>query len=399
MRQSLRLGTVAGIPVDVHWTVAVVLVIVADILGAGVLPAALPHQPAVTYWWVAAAAALMFLGSLLLHELAHAFVARRNGVGVHSVTLWMLGGMTELDGEPPSAGADLRIALAGPAVSLAEAAVFGGLALAADHAGAAPAVVAAAAWLAAASGLIALFNLLPGAPLDGGRVLRAALWRRYRDGTRAALAAARAGRYLGVVIIGAGAAALLLWTSLDGVWLLIIGWFLASAAATEERVAIATSALAGLRVADVMTPDPPLAAGRSTVHDFAGFAAAHPRQGAFAVLGPGRELAGVVTTRQLARIRPAQRQALRLGQVALSVPPRYLAAPGDPAGPLLTRPPLGGEVAAVVVEHDQVVGLVTGRDLDRAVRRALLLGVPRRGPVDGRYGPADGLSAREHAVL
>ena len=81
------------------------------------------------------------------------------------------------------------------------------------------------------------------------------------------------------------------------------------------------------------------------------------------------------------------------------MPPRYLAAPGDPAGPLLTRPSLGGEVAAIVVEHDQVVGLVTGRDLGRAVLRALLRGVPRRGPADGRHGPADGLSAREHAVL
>ena len=175
-------------------------------------------------------------------------------------------------------------------------------------------------------------------------------------------------------------ATLLVWASLDGVWLVIIGWFLASAATTEERVAIATSALAGLRVADVMAPDPPFAAAWSTVQDFTSLAATHSRHSAFPVLGSGGQLAGVVTTAQLARIRPEQQPVLRLDQVALSVPSRYLAAPGDPAGPLLTRSPLGGEVAAVVVEHGQVVGLVTGRDLSQAVRRATQRSAPRRGP-------------------
>ena len=122
MRQSVGLGRVAGIPVGMHWTVAVILVIIAEILGASVLPAALPHQPTVVYWAAAAAAALVFAGSLLAHELAHSLVAQRNGVRVRSITLWMLGGVAELAGEPPNAVADLRIALAGPAASLAQAA-------------------------------------------------------------------------------------------------------------------------------------------------------------------------------------------------------------------------------------------------------------------------------------
>jgi Zn-dependent protease len=392
MKQSLRLGTVAGIPVGVHWTVAVIGVIIADILGASVLPATLPHHPAIVYWTVAAAASLVFLGSLLVHELAHAVVARHNGVGVHSITLWMLGGMAELDSDPPNAGADLRIALAGPAASLAEAALFAGLAFSIGHGGHAPVAAAAAAWLAVMNGLIAVFNLLPGAPLDGGRVLRAALWRHYRDETRAALAAARAGRYLGFLIIAAGVAELLAWASLGGIWLVIIGWFLASAAATEERVAIATSALAGLRVADVMTPDPLMAAACTTVQDLTALAAAHPRQSAFPVLGPDGELAGIVISSQLARTRAAERPVLRLDRIALTVPPGYLAAPGDPAGPLLTRSPLGGEVTAVVTEQGQIVGLVTARDLGEAVRRMM-----QRGPA--RPGPSDGLNARDHALL
>lgn len=379
MKQSLRLGKVAGIPVGVHWTVAVIGVIIADILGASVLPAALPHRSAIVYWTVAAAAALVFLGSLLVHELAHALVARRNGVGVRSITLWMLGGMAELDGEPPNAGADLRIALAGPAASLAEAVVFGGVALGIGRGGGPAVAAAAAAWLAVMNGMLAVFNLLPGAPLDGGRILRAVLWRHYRDPARAAVGAARAGRYLGLLIIAAGAAEVLMSAILGGVWLMMIGWFLTSAATAEERSAMATSALAGLRVADVMTPDPDIAAGWSTVGDFIDQVATRSRQSAFPVLGFNGELAGVVITSLLARISPADRAALHLNRVALSVPPGYLAAPDDPAGPLLTRPPLGGEVAAVVLEHGRVTGLVTAGDLAHAVRRARLRGAPHAG--------------------
>ena len=164
MRQSVGLGRVAGIPVGVHWTVAVILVIIAEILGASVLPAALPHQPAVVYWAAAAATALVFAGSLLAHELAHSLVAQRNGVRVRSITLWMLGGVAELAGEPPNAVADLRIALAGPAASLAQAAVFGGVALAVSYSGGSAVAVAAAVWLAVMNGALAVFNMLPGAP-------------------------------------------------------------------------------------------------------------------------------------------------------------------------------------------------------------------------------------------
>lgn len=114
MKQNVRLGRVAGIPVGANWSVAVILVIIAEILAVSVLPAAVPHRPAAVYWLVAVVAAALFLACLLAHELAHAVVARRCGVGVRSITLWMLGGMAELEGDPPGAAADLRIALAGP---------------------------------------------------------------------------------------------------------------------------------------------------------------------------------------------------------------------------------------------------------------------------------------------
>ena len=121
MKQSVRLGRIGGITVGAHWSVVVILVIIAQVLAVSVLPSAHPHERPAMYWTVAVIAAVLFLASLLAHELAHALVARRSGLTVRSITLWMLGGVTDFEGEPPTAGADFRIALAGPVASLAAA--------------------------------------------------------------------------------------------------------------------------------------------------------------------------------------------------------------------------------------------------------------------------------------
>lgn len=376
MRQDVRLGRVAGIQVAADWTVALILALIAWLLGGSLLPRAVPHQSVAAYWVLACVTAVLFLASLLGHELSHALVARRNGLAVRAITLWMLGGITKLEGEPSDPSADLRIAIAGPAASAAASGVFFGAATAVKYAGGPAVVTAALMWLALMNGLLAVFNMLPGAPLDGGRVLRAVLWRHYRDRRRAEVAAARAGQFLGAGIIGVGAAELLLWDFAGGLWLMLIGWFLISAAGAERRAAVAASALAGVRVADVMTAGPQVAPGWITVQDFAGRIAAWSRQDAFPVVDWEGVLVGVAVTELLARIPPPERAELRLDQVALAVPSPYLAAPEDPAGPLLTRRPLGGKVMAVVLTGGQVAGIVTVADLYQAIRRRGLVAAP-----------------------
>ena len=368
MRQDVPLGGVAGIRVGANWTVAVILVLIAWLLARSVLPGAVAHLSVVAYWTVGCAAAALFLVSLLAHELSHALVARHNGLKVRAITLWMLGGITELEGEPPDAGADLRIAVVGPAASAVATGVFFGIAQAMRYAGGPAVVTAGLVWLAVMNGMLAVFNMLPGAPLDGGRVLRAVLWRHYGDRRRAEIAAARAGQFLGAGIIGLGLAELLLWAAFGGLWLMLIGWFLVSAADAERRAAAAAAALDGVRVADVMTSDPQVAQGWFTVQDFIERVAERSRQDAFPVVGWGGTLVGVVVTGLLARIPSAQRAELRLDRVALAVPESYLAAPADPAAALLARRPLGGEVLAVVLADGRIVGMVTIGDLRQAVR-------------------------------
>jgi Zn-dependent protease len=372
MRQSIRLGRIAGIPVGMHWTVVVIIALITDILAASVLPAVIPHQATGLYWMVAVAGALVFVAALAAHEIAHAIVARHWGVQVRSITLWMLGGIAELDGDPPTAKADLQIAIAGPAASLGVAIVFGCLALAtsAMHG---PAVVnAALAWLALMNVVLAVFNLLPGAPLDGGRILRGLLWKHYGDRQRASQAAARSGQVLGIGLVAAGVLELLALRDIGGLWLTLIGWFLVTMARAEQRTDAARGALAGLRVRDIMLSRPDTGGAWGDITEFASRVVLVSRQSVFPVISFDGDLIGVVFAETLARVPAADRAAKRLGQVATPVPPAYITDPDAPATSLTARPPLHGQLLAVVVEDRRVTGLVTADEFRLAMLRARL---------------------------
>jgi Zn-dependent protease len=372
MKQTVRLGRVAGIPIGMHWSALVILVLLTEILAWSALPGLVTGLPAAAYWVVALPAVLLFLGSLLAHELAHAVVARRDGLRVRAITLWLFGGVAELDGEPPSPAADLRIAAAGPITSLAAALAFGGAATAASALGGPELGTAALAWLGVTNAALAVFNLLPGAPLDGGRVLRAVLWRRGGDRARAAKTAAQAGQLLGGTLAGLGVLEVLAWGRADGLWLALIGWFLTFAAGAEERSSSVHQAVAAMPVHDVMTPDPACGPAWTRVDEFAARTALHSRQTVFPVVDIDGSPIGVVNLDMLARIPPRIRSATRLGQVALPVPPGYLTGPDDPVAPLFDRPALASELAAVVLTDGKIVGLVSAHDLVRAVRQGRL---------------------------
>ena len=375
MRQTVRFGRIAGIPVGASWSAIVTIAVIADLLATAALPAAVPRQPVALYWGVGAGAAVAFLVSLLAHELAHALVARRDGIKVRSVTLWMLGGVTQLDGDPDTPRADLQIALAGPAASLLTGVLFLGAAAAIGYAGGPKVAAAAAVWLALMNGVLAAFNLLPGAPLDGGRVLRAALWHHWADQQRAELGAARAGRLIGAALAGLGLAEILLTRDLiGGLWLILLGWFMTSAAAAEQARATARALLAGVRVADVMTPDPDVAAAWQTVAEFIRQFHGRSAQTAFPVIKAGGGLTGIVTITRLSQVPAQRREHLLIRQLAVPVPEAYHASPADPAAPLLGREPLGGEVTAVVEDDGRITGLITAENMRQALRLRKLTG-------------------------
>lgn len=253
MQASFRLGRVAGIEVGANWSWLLVVALVVWVLASGVFPESNPGLSDGSYVAMAAVATVLFFLSLLLHELGHAIRARAEGMELDGITLWVFGGVAKFKGSFPSAGAEFRIAIAGPLVSLAIGLSFVAAAMAFSLPDAVDAVVF---WVGQINLFLLVFNMLPALPLDGGRVLRSALWARRGDFSAATRTASGLGRVFGQLLVAWGLLIAILGGAIGGLWLAFIGWFLLMAAEGEAAAAGVRSALAGMRVGDVMVRDP-----------------------------------------------------------------------------------------------------------------------------------------------
>jgi Zn-dependent protease len=369
VRASISLGRIAGIAVGVNASVFFIVAILVVGLATGRLPAAYPGRASAAYVAAALVAAVLFLASLLAHELAHALVARRQGVEVQSIVLWLLGGVAQLRGEAKTPGADFRIAVVGPLTSLALAVVFGVLAQGLSLAGVTGLPVGVLVYLAATNVMLAAFNLIPAAPLDGGRVLRAALWRWRGDRHQAAVNAAQAGRVFGFLLIALGVLELVTGLGVGGLWLALIGWFVVTAAGVEEQQARRSARLEGLTVGQAMTAQPTVLDGAMTVADFAAQMALTHRFSTYPLVDPYERLTGLVTLNRVRAVPPEQRPVTRLDQIACPPAEVPVAQPEEPVLDLVERMRGCSDGRAVVVDHaDRVIGVVSPSDLARALQ-------------------------------
>jgi Zn-dependent protease len=371
---GVSLGRWAGVPIRAHWSVLIALVLFAGIISTVDLPGLRPGLSVTAYWVTGVITALVFFLTLLAHELAHAITARRYHLRVRRITLWMLGGLTELEGEPPSPKADALVAASGPLTSLALAGIFGASRWLLGGSGL---TATALGWLAAINVALAVFNLLPGAPLDGGRLLRALLWWHSQDRARAARQAAGAGRILGMVLIGLGVLETLA-GFIVGLWTALIGWFIVNGAASE-RYAVRAEQLHGLTVRDAMTPTPVIAPDWWTVEEFvAGLPPEEPKQPVFPLVGVDGGFRGAFTLQALEAVPPERRPATRLHGVAGNTDRLLLAAPGDDLSHLVLPLHLRGGIA-IVVEAGHPVGVITENDLARTAQLVGLGWTRRKG--------------------
>ena len=370
MNATIPLGRLRGVPIGAHWSVLVILALVADLLASSILPSTVKDASGTAYWAVGVVVAVAFLLSLVAHEAAHAIVARRAGMTVRSITLWMLGGVTALEGDPPDARSDFRIAVAGPAVSFVCAALSAAVGLGLRVIAAPEVLVAGFVWLAVTNVMLAVFNLLPGAPLDGGRVLRAVVWRRTGDRDRAELVATRGGRATGLLLIWLGIAEAIATANLvGGLWFMLIGWFLMSAASVEQAASVGHHALEGLTVADVMqTPTVCLPAYQEVA--VAARRVVEADEDWFPVVDFEGQPVGFVSTDQMVRAIRHGRGDVTVMDVAVRLTPAMVAAPDELLIEALRRGGVRGLLA--VVEDGRLVGIVTPIVVNRALRRGLV---------------------------
>lgn len=371
MTATFRVGRFAGIGIGVHWSVLIIFGLLAWMLSASRFPAAYPGNPPWAYVVAGLSAAVVFLLGLLAHEVAHAVVAMRNNISVESITLWVFGGTARLRGDAPTPGAELRIAGIGPLVSLLIGLGFGGVAALLAPAGRADLMAGTFAWLAGINIFLAAFNMLPAAPLDGGRLLRAALWKWRGDRTWAAISAARAGRLLGLLLILFGLWQSLTGATIGGLWLALIGWFLFGAATGEERQARLGNALGGMRVADIMSPQPETAPADLTVAELVDHLMRTSRHSTFPLVDHGRPV-GLVTLDRIRNVPPDRRSTTTLRDITCARDDLALASPTESVADLMPRLQQSADGRALVVSNDQLVGIVSPTDVSRAVRHASL---------------------------
>jgi len=368
MEGSVRVGSAAGVPVRANWSLLVAFWLIAWGLATRGLPSAHPGYMTSAYWAAGITTALVFYLALLAHELSHAITARRQGIVVDGITLWLFGGVTRMEGDARTPGDGFRVAVMGPAASLTLAAAFFSLAFVLDTAGAPALLYGTAAWLARMNLILAAFNLLPAAPLDGGRILQSFLWWRRGDHLSAAVTAARAGRGMGYALIGLGLLRFSTDTGLGGLWLVFLGWFLLMAARSEQLAAEARLHLEGVRVADVMTTDVVVAPGWMTVEAFLeDYGFRHPFS-SFPVRRFDGSLGGLVTLNRLKKVPADQRRAVRVLDVATGlqeVPTTYGDAPLlDIVGEMWRSP----DGRALVFDQGRLVGIVSPRDVASALQ-------------------------------
>lgn len=370
--RSVRVGRLSGIPIGVQplWLAIVALITVS--LGAAYYPDRVSGLPAPAAYALGLLSALLLFASILLHELGHAIVARRHGVEIEEIDLWLLGGVARMSSYPKTAGDELRFALAGPGVTLAIASFFALIAVALP-ASTPPAVTAVVAYQLFVNAAILAFNLLPAFPLDGGRVARALIWRQTEDLLRATTLAASIGRGLGYGMIGLGVFAALV-GGFGGIWLALIGVFVIAAARAEAEGLRVRLAFRGREVGNLTSFPAACMPAEISVEDALRDYFVPRRFAAFPVLAGGR-VVGLLDRTAIERVPPSRRAATTVGEACLDDPSLIVEASTD-AVELLERPAFQRVGRAIVTGPAGQLGIVSITDVNRVLRALELAGEP-----------------------
>jgi Zn-dependent protease len=372
MNGSLRLGKLFGIPLQVSYTWFFIFAMVTLSLAMYYFPANYPRWSPTTYWLVGLATSLLFFGSVVAHELAHSLVARARGIPVRSITLFIFGGVASITREARRPGGELLMALVGPLTSLILAGLFSAIWLLTR--GFSQPLAALTRYLGWINLSLAFFNLIPGFPLDGGRVLRSIVWWLTGDIRRATRLASLVGQGVAAlfIIVGLGMAVAGRWA--NGLWLVFIGWFLENAAVRSYQQLVLRQALKGVTVAEVMSRDCLTVPGEMPLTRLVYDYLLGMGRRCFLVADEGR-LQGLLTVHNVRGVPRSRWDEVSVAQTMTPFDALKKAAPQDEALNVLERMDEEDVNQMPVVEGGQLVGLV-GRDrLLHLVRTRLALGL------------------------
>lgn len=400
------IGRWFGFEIRIDYSWFLVFFLVVWTFSASEFPRQMPGASQTVYYAAGTAAALLLFLSVLLHELSHASVARTRGVEVESITLFIFGGVAQMGMDARTAADEFLLTAAGPLCSLLLGATFWGLGQAGQAVGAPDAALLVTNTLAVVNVALAVFNMIPGFPLDGGRIFRSAVWWITGDATRATRWATRGGQLFGWLLIGVGLLSLWEGYTLNGMWAVFIGWFLSSAAASSWRQFRARQMLSGVQARRVMAPDPVALQGETSVEEAVRSYFLVRPYGAYPVVVSGR-VAGLVGLDEAAEVERERRPHVPVAEIMKPVDEVPTIAPDASLDEVLQRIQSAETDRALVVEHGHLLGVITLGEIGSWLERARKLGVEELDPEEmpvvrreldpaaGEHAPGDGASSLE----
>ena len=379
---SVKLGKFMGIPVRIHYTLWLVFILIAWSLATSYMPQQYPGLGTFTYWTIGIMSAIILFASVLVHELSHSYVAKKNGLPIARITLFFFGGVSEMTEEPQDPKVEVKMAAAGPLMSFLIAAVLGGGWYVTRITNAPLVITAILGYGALINAILGVFNLIPAFPLDGGRVFRGSIWAKSGNLIGATRWATRISEVLSLLMMLGGFALIIFGDFVDGIWTVVLGWFIKSGAETSLRQTLIGETLAGVTVRDIMTKTvstvPPDITVDQLVSDY--FLVYHHE--GYPVVRDGN-LLGLVTLRSVRAIPKETRSSTRVDQAMMHGEPMIVVKSTLSALDAMHRMARERVGRLLVVEDGKLLGIVTRGDLMRTIQARQEFGVsaqPWTGP-------------------
>jgi Zn-dependent protease len=357
LQGGLKLFTVRGIEIRLDYSWFIIFVLVTWSLAAQYFPQQHPGWPLMTYWSLGLVTSLLFFFSVLLHELSHSFVAQWRGIKVPRITLFIFGGAAQIADEPQSAGDEFMMALAGPGMSLLISGLSALLWIFFKNLGMIP-FSSLFGWLALINVMLAVFNLIPGFPLDGGRVLRAIIWGISRDSARATMIATAVGRGVAFLFIFLGIFQAFSGQVFNGIWIAFIGWFLLQAATSSSRQQALANLLGGHTAGEVMLTDCPFIDPSTPISDLVYRHMLHTGRRCFPVLDNGK-VSGIVTLHNVKAVPLEQWPNVQARSVMILAQDLKSVLPETPLTKVMQMMATDGVNQTPVVRDGKFLGMVS----------------------------------------
>ncbi|MGA2783439.1 MAG: CBS domain-containing protein [Candidatus Bathyarchaeia archaeon] len=370
---SVKLGRIMGIPVRIHYTLWLVFILIAWSLAYSYMPHQYPGLNTLAYWTIGIFSAITLFVSVLVHELSHCYIAKKNGLPIARITLFFFGGVSEMTEEPQDPKVEVKMAAAGPLISFLIAGALGsGWYL--SQLGKAPiAIIAILGYGALINAILGVFNLLPAFPLDGGRVFRGSIWARSGNLVGATRTATRLSEALSLVMMLGGFVLIIAGDFVNGIWTVVLGWFIKSGAETSLRQTLIGETLSGITVRDIMTKNVSTVPPDVTVEQLVSDYFLVQRHGGYPVVRDGKVL-GIVTLQSVRAVQKDKRSSTRVDEAMVHGEPMVAVKSTLSALEAMHRMARERVGRLLVVEDDKLVGIVTRGDLMGTIQTRQELG-------------------------